>query len=134
MTRNEVPDPDEAGGPIVARHIRHALNATRFSMAGGKRLWQETAAQAELLYFIFLLIGYWLVGASLSEFGLLSSLFLVTVALEALNTSVEVLVDHLTNEFAEFARQAKDLGSFAVFCGLTLMTLYSSYVVITKLV
>ena len=81
------------------------------------------------MYYAALLVLYALIGASVEAFLILTILFLITFAIEALNTAVEVLVDHLTNEFAEFARQAKDLGSFAVFCSLTMMSLYSLYVV-----
>lgn len=135
MNKTEIPDPDDQPPlPFLLRHIRHAINATRYSLAGGKRLLQETAAQAEILYFASLLIAYWLVGASGTEFAFLSLFFLITLGLEALNTAVEVLVDHLTNEFADFAREAKDLGSFAVACGLVMITLYSVYVIVARLV
>ena len=111
------------------KHIQHTFMAAQYSLAGFKRLIAETAAQAEILYYFALLAVYALLGALPEHFAWISFFFLFTFALEALNTAVEVLVDHLTNEFAEFARQAKDLGSFAVFCGLTLMSLYSLYVV-----
>ena len=115
------------------KHFLHVLNAAQYSLAGFIRLLQETAAQAECMFFAVLLAIYALVGASAEQFAILTFLFLLTIALEALNTAVEVLVDHLTNEFAEFARQAKDLGSFAVFCGLTMLSLYSLYVVYSQL-
>ncbi|WP_119306853.1 diacylglycerol kinase [Cohaesibacter haloalkalitolerans] len=114
-------------------HIRHVLDAATYSYAGFLRLLQETAAQAECMFFAILLAVYVAVGADAGQFAILGFLFLLTIAIEALNTAVEVLVDHLTNEFAEFARQAKDLGSFAVFCGLTMMSLYSLYVVYSHL-
>lgn len=111
------------------KHIRHAVRATGYSLAGLKRLMQETAAQAEVLFYLALLVLYALLGAEAIDFALITLFFLLTFALEALNTAVEVLVDHLTMQFAEFARQAKDLGSFAVMCGLILMTSYSGWVV-----
>ena len=111
------------------KHIRHTFEAAQYSLAGVKLLLAETAAQAELIFYLLLLLLYGLLGAGLQDVAILTLLFLITFALEALNTAVEVLVDHLTNEFAEFARQAKDLGSFAVFCGLTMMSLFSLYVI-----
>lgn len=110
------------------KHIRHVFMAAQYSMAGFVRLLQETAAQAEVGFYAILLVIYALLGATLGQFAILTMLFLFTIAIEALNTAIEVLVDHLTNEFAEFARQAKDLGSFAVFCSLTMMSLFSLYV------
>ena len=126
-------DQDGPTGSPATRHIRHTLNATRYSLAGARRLFQETAAQAEVLYYIVLLMIYALVGATVAQYAILTALFLITIAVEALNTAIEVLVDHLTNEFAEFARQAKDLGSFAVFCSLAMMSLFSLYVLIEPL-
>ncbi|WP_319530918.1 diacylglycerol kinase [uncultured Cohaesibacter sp.] len=126
-------DQDEPTGSPATRHIRHTLNATRYSVAGAKRLFQETAAQAEVLYYLVLLVIYVLVGAAFEHYAILTALFLITIAVEALNTAIEVLVDHLTNEFAEFARQAKDLGSFAVFCSLAMMSLFSLYVLYEQL-
>lgn len=135
MNQSEMPDPNEQPPmPHLLRHIRHALDATHYSFAGGKRLLQEAATQAEILYFAFLLLAYWIVGANGTEYAFLSLFFLITLGLEALNTAIEVLVDHLTSEFAEFAREAKDLGSFAVFCGLVMITLYSVYVIVSRLV
>ena len=81
-----------------------------------------------MLYGALLMI-YFAVDATALDYALLTFFFLLILALEALNTAVEVLVDHLTVEIAEFARQAKDLGSFAVGCGLTMICLYSIYVV-----
>ncbi len=115
-------------------HIRHTFLAVGYSLGGLKRLMQETAAQVEVIYFIVSLAVYWLLEAELLDFALLTFFFLLVFALEALNTAVEVLVDHLTMDFAEFARQAKDLGSFAVFCGLTMMTLYSGWVIFKSLI
>lgn len=115
------------------KHIQHTFMAAQYSLAGFKRLLEETAAQAELIFYIALLVLYAAIGATVQQFALISFFFLFTFAVEALNTAIEVLVDHLTNEFAEFARQAKDLGSFAVFCGLTMMSLYSLYVLYTQL-
>ncbi len=115
------------------RHLQHTLMAAQYSHAGFKRLMLETAAQAEVIFFILLLGLYGLVGASPLHFVILTFLFLATIALEALNTAIEVLVDHLTNDYAEFARQAKDLGSFSVFCTLTMMSLFSLYVLYLNL-
>ncbi|SFO13868.1 diacylglycerol kinase (ATP) [Cohaesibacter marisflavi] len=115
------------------KHFLHVMKAAQYSYAGCIRLFHETAAQAECIFFVVLLVIYGLVGATPEQFAILTFLFLLTIALEALNTAVEVLVDHLTNDFAEFARQAKDLGSFAVFCGLTTLSLYSLYVVYSQL-
>ena len=38
------------------------------------------------------------------------------IAVEALNTAIECIVDHLASDWQEFARDAKDLGSLATMC------------------
>ena len=48
----------------------------------------------------------------------------VLIAVEALNTALEVLVDHLSPGWSQFAKDAKDLGSLAVVCVLGLIGLY----------
>ena len=60
----------------------------------------------------------WALDASALHFLVFAGLALLVIALEALNTAIECLVDHLTGDWAEFARDAKDLGSLAVLCGL----------------
>lgn len=111
------------------KHIRHTINATAYSLGGLKRLLKETAAQVEVFFFLCLALFYAGLGAEMVDFALLVFFFLLILGLEALNTAIEVLVDHLTMEFAEFARQAKDLGSFAVFCGLSMIALYTGWVI-----
>ena len=53
------------------------------------------------------------------------------MALEALNTALECIVDHLTQDWAEFARDAKDLGSLAVLCGLLCHALLIAHAALT---
>ncbi|WP_407926015.1 diacylglycerol kinase [Cochlodiniinecator piscidefendens] len=47
--------------------------------------------------------------------GLLT-VVLIVLTIEALNAAVECIVYRISPGFSEFARDAKDLGSFAVFC------------------
>ncbi|NCU20091.1 diacylglycerol kinase, partial [Candidatus Falkowbacteria bacterium] len=46
---------------------------------------------------------------------------------EALNTAIECLVDQLSPDWAEFARDAKDLGSVAVACVIAAAALWLGY-------
>ena len=99
--------------------LLHALDAARYSLAGLRRLWQETAARLEigaagLVALLFLWRGaevwHWLVAAALLA---------LVLAVEALNTAIEELTDRLSPEWSRMARDAKDLGSLAV--GLMLL-------------
>jgi len=41
-------------------------------------------------------------------------LFLILAAFEAVNTTIDPLVDRLSPDISDFGKHAKDLGSFAV--------------------
>jgi diacylglycerol kinase (ATP) len=96
--------------------LAHLLAATRYSLAGLARLWHEAAFRHEVLAAAIVLPGLWLLGAPLWAVAVQAVLVLILVAAEALNTAIEELVDHLTQDWAAFAKNAKDLGSLAVMC------------------
>ncbi|MBB5751467.1 diacylglycerol kinase [Prosthecomicrobium pneumaticum] len=105
--------------------ISHFFAASRWSAAGVIYLFRsEIAARMELGALAAGLVWLVLIGAGwpwIAGFVVLSAFVL---ALEALNTAIEVLVDHLSPAYAEFARHAKDLGSAAVFFGLSGTAIY----------
>jgi diacylglycerol kinase (ATP) len=109
--------------------IAHFFAAASYSQAGARRLWRESAFRQEVLALAALLVVFALIGASAAEGLGLILLGLFVLAIEALNTAVEELVDHLSPGWSEFAKNAKDLGSFAVACGLTATGLYAAWVV-----
>jgi diacylglycerol kinase (ATP) len=102
--------PSRVSGP------RHLFAAGSYSLGGLRRLWRETAFRHELLFgaagFAVLIAA----GVSPPLIAGFSVVFLILIAVEALNTAIECLVDHLSPDWAEFARDAKDLGSLAVAC------------------
>lgn len=114
------------------RGLGHVLAAAWYSLGGARRLFGETAFRHECVVFLAVSVVYALVGAAFTTYLAALVLFLVLVAVEALNTAVEEIVDRVSPEFSLSARHAKDLGSFAVFCLLLangvlfLHTLYSA--------
>jgi len=100
--------------PAPVKGLKHILAATSYSLAGIKRLSRETAFQHEVILFILVLVVFAVIGASLGEFLIATVLFFLLAAFETLNTAIEVIVDHLADEWAEFARDAKDYGSLSV--------------------
>ncbi len=72
-------------------------------------------------------------GASLVDYSILLILFLALVAVEALNTAIECIVDHLAPDWQEFARDAKDLGSLATLCMLAANGVFLAMVAIRAL-
>ncbi len=114
--------------------VAHIFAAFGYSMAGLKVLLSEEAARLEVLLFVIALILFALSGASIAQIAVLAALFMVLLCIEALNTAIELIIDKTSPEQSDYAKQAKDLGSFAVFCGLTLICCYSAWVVITGLI
>jgi diacylglycerol kinase (ATP) len=109
--------------------VAHFLAAASYSLAGARRLWHESAFRQEVLGLVGLLVLFLLVGASAAEGLGLIILGLIVLAVEALNTAIEEVVDHLSPGWSEFAKNAKDLGSFAVACTLVATGLYAAWVV-----
>lgn len=117
--------------PARKTGIAHFFAAASYSAAGIRRLLQESAFRQELLGLLVVPFILAFFGASLLHYLVFAGLALFVVALEALNTAIECLVDHLTQDWAEFARDAKDLGSLAVMCGLLCHGLLIAHVILT---
>ena len=109
--------------------IAHFFAAAGYSAGGARRLWREAAFRQELVGLAGLVALFLITGASSGELLGLLLLGLMVLAVEALNTALEELVDHISPGWAEFAKNAKDLGSFAVMCALVATGLYAAWVV-----
>jgi diacylglycerol kinase (ATP) len=105
--------------------IAHFFAAAGYSMGGLKRLAHESAFRQEAALIAGLLVVFPVFGASVPEMLGLLALGLLLVAVEALNTALEVLVDHLSPDWSQFAKEAKDLGSLAVACTIGVLVIYS---------
>lgn len=116
-----------------ASGVRRVLAATRYSLQGLVRLWQEEAFRHEVIAFAAGLVVFVAVGAHLSDYLIYFVLMLLLFAVEALNTAIEELVDRISPEISTVGRHAKDLGSFAVFCLLGANGLFALYVVVVRL-
>ena len=117
--------------PARKTGIAHFFAAAGYSAGGLRRLWQESAFRQEMLGLVGVPVVLWLFGATALHYVVFAGLALFVIALEALNTALECLVDHLTQDWAEFARDAKDLGSLAVLCGLLCHVLLIGHAVLT---
>ncbi len=95
--------------------IKHIFNATQYSMAGLIVLLREQAARLEVGMLLGSLAILLLLDGRFSDYLVVVLLFCVTFSVEATNTAIESLVDHLSPEKSDFARDTKDLGSTSVF-------------------
>jgi diacylglycerol kinase (ATP) len=96
--------------------LKHLFAAARYSSQGLTRLWKEAAFRHEVLAFGAGLVLLGVIGAPVPHYLIFAVLMLLLFAVEALNTAIEEIVDRVSPEFSSAARNAKDLGSFAVFC------------------
>ena len=114
--------------------VAHLFAAAQYSAQGFKRLIQESAFRHELLGFVGGLVVFAVIGASLFEFLGFIVLMMLMFSVEALNTAIEELVDRISPEISTVGRNAKDLGSFAVFCLIIANGAFAIYVVVSRLV
>lgn len=117
--------------PAPSLGPRRVIAAASYSVAGARRLLREPAFVQELVAAGAAVALFAVVGATVWEWLGLAVLVLAVLAVEALNTAIEEVVDHLSPGWSEFARNAKDLGSFAVMCALAAAGLYVAVVVLT---
>ena len=110
--------------------VAHFFAAAGYSLGGLRRLSRESAFRQEVALVAGLLVLLAVFGASVAEVLGLLALGLLLVAVEALNTAIEVLVDHLSPGWSQFAKDAKDLGSLAVACTIGGLLIYSAVVLI----
>jgi diacylglycerol kinase (ATP) len=115
--------------PTRKTGVAHFFAAASYSIGGARRLWQESAFRQEALGLALLLGVFAVARASVAEFLGLIILSLIVLAVEALNTAIEELVDNASPGWSEFAKHAKDMGSFAVMCVLVATGLYAGWVV-----
>ena len=108
------PRPRRKGGSLVSASLN--------SLDGLRVLIQERAARRELLLIAATGVVYALWPTSHTL--MLLVLAFVLLAVEALNTAIEVLCDHVTPEIHPAIKKAKDLGSVAIFiicCAMVLV-------------
>ena len=97
--------------------MRHAL---RYSLAGLRAGWGETAFRQEALAALVMLpLAFWL-GRSWVETALLAGTVLLVMVIELLNTGIEAAIDRIGPEWHELCKRAKDMGSAAVLLSLLL--------------
>ena len=102
-------------------------------MGGARRLWGETAFRHQLLAGLCLVAILIWIGAELMHVVMSIVLVGLTIAIEAINTAIEEIVDLVSPEWSLPAKHAKDLGSFAVFAMLCLNGVFAVFVTLTTL-
>lgn len=110
--------------PDPASGLAHLIAATGYSLAGMRVLWREASFRQEAVGGAAgVLLLFWF-GAQPSSIAVFVILLLVLFSVEALNTAIEGIVDHLSPDWSPFGKQVKDLGSAAVFFLLVANAVY----------
>lgn len=112
---------------------RHLVAALRYSLGGAARLRQEIAFRHEFVAAIAICGAFISVGANLRDYVLMAILLLGLIAVEALNTAIEEIIDRISPEWSSTGLHAKNLGSLAVFCLLAANGLMAALVIMSKL-
>lgn len=110
--------------------LLHVLDAAGYSLAGLRRLWAETAARLEIVAAVVIALAFLLRGVDLWHWLVAALLFALVLAVEALNTAIEVLTDRISPEWSQTAKDAKDLGSLAVGLMLTVTGVFVALVLL----
>jgi len=117
---------------MLIKAANQIKNATQYSWQGLCFLLKsEMAARLEVYLFCVLFVFFFLLGEPRSSFLYLIFIFSILIAVEALNTAIEVVIDKISPEFSEAGKNAKDLGSFAVMCILMAIFVFITGVVLT---
>lgn len=113
--------------PAKITGLAHVFAAAGYSAAGFRRLLKETAFRHELIAAGTALALLWALGADAGALMIMAVLALAAMAVEALNSAIEEIVDLVSPEWSEAAKNAKDMGSFAVMAMLLACAVYFLY-------
>ncbi len=104
--------------------IPRLINAAGYSLAGLKAAFKSEAAfrQEAAAAVILVPLGiFW--GASGTERAMLVFSVLLVLVVELLNSGLEAVVDRVGTDFHPLSKQAKDMGSAAVFVSIAMAVL-----------
>jgi len=108
--------------PPKRRGISRLIAAARYSFAGLSSAFRsEEAFRLECLALVVLSPLAFVLGDNALEVVLMIGSVMLLMIIELLNTAVEAVVDRIGVEYHELSRQAKDIGSAAVFVGMMLV-------------
>jgi diacylglycerol kinase (EC 2.7.1.107) len=99
--------------------VRRVMDATGYSMMGLKLAWKSEAAfrQESVIAIILVVSSYFIPVTPIERMLMISSLVVVLVV-ELLNSAIEATVDRISEEWHPLSKQAKDIGSSAVFISI----------------
>lgn len=110
--------------PVDAQKRRTGLtrmaHALRYSLAGLRAGWGETAFRQEALAALVMIPAAFWLGRTWVETSLLAASVVLVMVVELLNTGIETAIDRIGPEWHDLSKRAKDMGSAAVLLSLLL--------------
>jgi diacylglycerol kinase (ATP) len=105
-------------------NIKKLLNALKYSYFGlNTALKEERAFRQEVVLLVIAIGISFYLGLSITDAGFIIGSVLIVMITEILNSAIENTVNYISKEKHPLAKNAKDLGSAAVFLALCLMAL-----------
>ncbi len=119
--------------PPNNKGLKRIINAFFFSMQGFAACFrtEEAFRQEVFLAAIMIPLGLWLGDNAVERAVLLAPVILVLVV-EILNTAVERAIDRISPEKHELSKEAKDMGSAAVFLSLVFCGFVWAMIILPK--
>lgn len=102
--------------PAKRAGLSHLWAAAGYSAGGVTRLARVAAFRQEVVAGLGLLVAYSVMEVTVAVRLSAAVLFLLLIAMEAVNTAIEEIIDRISPEMSDTGKHAKDLGSLAVFC------------------
>lgn len=102
--------------PAKRAGLSHLWAAAGYSAGGVTRLAREAAFRQEVVAGLGLLVAYSVMEVTVAVRLSAAVLFLLLIAMEAVNTAIEEIIDRISPEMSDTGKHAKDLGSLSVFC------------------
>lgn len=124
MPDKTIPDKQK---PEPVTGLRHIWAAATYSIYGLVRLSRETAFRHQIGMAVILIAAMIWAGVELADYVIVAMMILATFAVEAINTAIETIVDHISPEWSQAAKDAKDLGSFAAMCLMLATGIYIAF-------
>ncbi len=120
--------------PENNKGLKRIYNAFFFSMHGFKACFKTEEAFRQEVYLAIIMIplGLWLGKNAVEQSLLVGSVFLV-LTVEILNTAVERAIDRISFEKHDLSKEAKDMGSAAVFLMLMMTGLIWTLIGLPKI-
>lgn len=105
--------------PLNHTGIKRLINAFFYSVEGFRACFRTEEAFRQEIYLTALMVpaAFWIGDTNVEQIVLLGSVVLVLIT-EILNTAVERAIDRISTDRHTLSKEAKDMGSAAVFMAL----------------